>query len=96
MTEHDKIDIRRAYREANNPTKQVKILSELYATDIRTIKQILGIEQRRKTGGRTADMNKVKKAIEMRETGMKQAEVAEALGVSVMTVYRWEKEYKHA
>lgn len=96
MTEHDKIDIRRAYREAKNPTKQVKILSELYATDIRTIKQILCIEQRKKTGGRTTDMNKIKQAIEMRSTGMKQADVAESLGVSIMTVYRWEKEYKHA
>lgn len=92
MTEQDKADIRRSYREAKNPQKQIKILADLYLVDKAEIKRILGVSKANK-GGRQVDMEKVKRALWMRSTGNTLAATAKELGVSTTTVRNWEKEY---
>ena len=45
MTEQDKIDIRRIYRDSKDKRKEVGILAECYATSKETIREILGVEK---------------------------------------------------
>lgn len=96
MTEQDKADIRRSYREAAFPQKQISILADLYLCSRGEIREIVGlgdkIEKSSRTG-RKIDMEKVKKALWMRATGCTATETARKRGVSYATVKNWESEY---
>lgn len=92
MTEQDKADIRRSYREAKHQYKQISILADLYLCSKGEIKYILGIGKANKRG-RPVDMEKVKKALWMRDTGCTATETARKLGVSYATVKNRESEY---
>lgn len=92
MTEEDKADIRRSYREAKHQYKQISILADLYLCSKGEIKCILSVGKANKRG-RPVDMEKVKKALWMRATGNTLAATAKELGVSVTTVQNWEREY---
>ena len=96
MTEQDQADIRRSYREAAFPQKQISILADLYLCSRGEIREIVGLGdkiEKSSRAGKKMDMEKVKKALWMRATGNTLAATAKELGVSATTVQNWEREY---
>lgn len=96
MTEQDKADIRRSYRQAAPPQKQISILADLYLCSRGEIREIIGLgdkTEKSSRAGKKMDMEEVKKALWMRATGNTLAATAKELGVSATTVQNWERKY---
>lgn len=100
LTDHDKAEMRTAYRQAADPKKQIGILAELYCCSKQQVLDVLELQkdstvkQRPATGRATKNSRysgklRAEAVKAVLEEGLTQVQAAERFGVNAKTLNYW-------
>lgn len=100
LTDHDKAEMRTAYRQAADPKKQIGILAELYCCSKQQVLDVLELQkdstvkQRPATGRATKNSRysgklRAEAVKAVLEEGLTQVQAAEHFGVNAKTLNYW-------